>query len=52
LQCLFTLIALIMGKGDIKTAKGKRVRGSYGVTRKRKKKESTSKDKGGEKTSA
>ncbi|WP_343605081.1 30S ribosomal protein THX [Fluviicola sp.] len=26
-----------MGKGDIKTAKGKRVNGSYGNTRKRKK---------------
>ena len=25
-----------MGKGDIKTKKGKRTRGSYGVTRKRK----------------
>ena len=26
-----------MGKGDIKTTKGKRTRGSYGNTRKRKK---------------
>ena len=26
-----------MGKGDIKTAKGKRAAGSYGVSRKRKK---------------
>lgn len=26
-----------MGKGDKKTAKGKRIQGSYGITRKRKK---------------
>lgn len=32
-----------MGKGDKKTAKGKRVRGSYGITRKRKKVASDSK---------
>jgi len=29
-----------MGKGDIKTAKGKRVRGSYGIVRPRKKNKS------------
>lgn len=32
-----------MGKGDIKTAKGKRVNGSYGNTRKRKKATTTAK---------
>ncbi|MDR0801964.1 30S ribosomal protein THX [Fluviicola sp.] len=32
-----------MGKGDIKTAKGKRVNGSYGNTRKRKKAIATAK---------
>jgi len=30
-----------MGKGDIKTTKGKRVRGSYGITRPRPKKHSS-----------
>jgi len=41
-----------MGKGDIKTAKGKRVRGSYGITRPRKKKINNSKGQQTDKESA
>ena len=37
MRLLQSLKHKIMGKGDIKTTKGKRTRGSYGNTRKRKK---------------